>query len=158
MMAVRGGRSCGRGSPGCPGRCFRWRGAMSWRSASRPGLPSERCCAPCEDGGWRAAASPMRKPAARNWQGANWREPPGTDTRRRMDVITPAAALVAKDASTRSLLVRLWREHVRHHRGRLLAVLVLTLLMAGTTAIYPVVIDRAFSMFTQRDPRILYQI
>ena len=52
------------------------------------------------------------------------------------------------------LLYRLWREHVRYHKGRLLVVLLLTLVMAGTTAIYPVVIDRAFSMFTQRDPRI----
>ena len=57
-----------------------------------------------------------------------------------------------------SLLYRLWREHVRHYRGRLLLVLLLTGVMAGTTAIYPVVIDHAFSMFTKRDPRILYQV
>ena len=37
-------------------------------------------------------------------------------------------------------------------------VLVLTGLMAGTTALYPVVIDHAFQMFTDRDRRILYQI
>ena len=36
--------------------------------------------------------------------------------------------------------------------------LVLTVLMAGTTALYPVVIDHAFQMFTDRDRRILYQI
>ena len=60
--------------------------------------------------------------------------------------------------STRVLLGRLWREHMRHHRGRLLLILLLTLLMAGLTALYPVVIDRAFSMFTGRDQRILYQI
>ena len=30
--------------------------------------------------------------------------------------------------------------------------------MAGLTGLYPVVIDRAFSMFTARDPRILYQV
>ena len=30
--------------------------------------------------------------------------------------------------------------------------------MAGTTALYPVVIDHAFQMFTDRDPRILYQV
>ena len=36
--------------------------------------------------------------------------------------------------------------------------LVLTGLMAGTTALYPVVIDHAFQMFTDRDRRILYQI
>ena len=54
--------------------------------------------------------------------------------------------------------MRLWREHIRHHKPRLLLVLVLTALMAGTTALYPVVIDHAFQMFTDRDRRILYQI
>ncbi len=75
-----------------------------------------------------------------------------------MDAIPSGSALLEKHESSRALLFRLWREHIRHHKGRLLGVLLLTLVMAGTTAIYPVVIDRAFSMFTQRDPRILYQI
>jgi subfamily B ATP-binding cassette protein MsbA len=76
-----------------------------------------------------------------------------------MDAATPASALDAvAEESTRALLRRLWREHIRHHKGRLLVVLLLTLLMAGTTALYPVVIDHAFEMFTNRDPRILYQI
>ena len=60
--------------------------------------------------------------------------------------------------STRALLARLWREDLRQHRSRLLLVLVLTAVMAGTTALYPVVIDHAFQMFTDRDKRILYQI
>ena len=60
--------------------------------------------------------------------------------------------------STQALLRRLWREHIRHYKSRLLLVLVLTLLMAGTTALYPVVIDHAFQMFTDRDRRILYQL
>jgi subfamily B ATP-binding cassette protein MsbA len=75
-----------------------------------------------------------------------------------MDASTPSAALRPNRDSTRSLLVRLWREHIRHNRSRLLTVLLLTLLMAGTTALYPVVIDHAFSMFTRKDSRILYQI
>ncbi len=62
------------------------------------------------------------------------------------------------EASTRALLVRLWREHLRRYKPRLLLVLLLTAVMAGTTALYPVVIDRAFSMFTARDARILYQL
>ena len=66
-------------------------------------------------------------------------------------------AISASEASY-SLLLRLWREHVRNYRGRLLIILVLTALMAGTTALYPVVIDHAFSMFTGRDQRILYQV
>jgi ATP-binding cassette, subfamily B, bacterial MsbA len=59
---------------------------------------------------------------------------------------------------TQALLGRLWREHIRHYKSRLLLVLALTLLMAGTTALYPVVIDHAFEMFTDRDKRILYQL
>ena len=75
-----------------------------------------------------------------------------------MDAVTPGLDVVAGRDSTRALLARLWREHVSHHRSRLLLVLVLTCLMAGTTALYPVVIDHAFQMFTDRDRRILYQI
>ncbi len=56
------------------------------------------------------------------------------------------------------LLTRLWREHIRHHKPRLLLVLALTGLMAGATALYPVVIDHAFEMFADKDRRILYQI
>lgn len=60
--------------------------------------------------------------------------------------------------TSRVLLGRLWREHLRHHRGRLLLIGVLTAVMAGLTALYPVVIDRAFTMFAAKDERILYQI
>ena len=59
---------------------------------------------------------------------------------------------------TFELLGRLWREHLIHHKARLTLVLALTLLMAGTTALYPVVINHAFDMFTDHDRRILYQI
>ena len=62
------------------------------------------------------------------------------------------------DEPTRALLVRLWREHVRHHRGQILLVLLLTALVAGLTALYPVVINRAFTLFALKDQRILYQI
>ena len=72
--------------------------------------------------------------------------------------ILSARALAPEPASSRALLGRLWREHVRRHKARLLLVLALTALMAGTTALYPVVIDHAFDMFAHRDPRILYQI
>src|ERR1700730_14988522 len=75
-----------------------------------------------------------------------------------MDASTPRADAASDRTTTRILLGRLWREHVRHHRPRLILVLVLTGLMAGTPALYPVVIDHAFQMFTDRDRRILYQI
>src|SRR5277367_5528087 len=75
-----------------------------------------------------------------------------------MDAVAPRADVASRRDSTRVLLGRLWHEHIRHHRGRLLLVLLLTGLMAGTTALYPVVIDHAFQMFTNRDQRILYQL
>jgi subfamily B ATP-binding cassette protein MsbA len=75
-----------------------------------------------------------------------------------MDAPVLEATLLPGRDSTRALLGRLWREHVRHHKARLLVVLLLTGLMAGTTALYPVVIDHAFQMFTDRDKRILYQL
>ena len=59
---------------------------------------------------------------------------------------------------TNTLLRRLWREHVRHHRWRLVAILALTALMAATQALYPIIIDRAIEMFEHRDRRILYQV
>ena len=73
-----------------------------------------------------------------------------------MDATTPRQLLT--DSGTKSLLRRLWREHLHRHRGRLLVVLALTAIMAGLTGLYPVVIDRAFSMFAARDRRILYQV
>ena len=60
--------------------------------------------------------------------------------------------------STSALMRRLWREHIRHHTGQLLLVLVLTAVMAGLSAIYPIVIKRAVDMFEAHDQRILYQI
>ena len=56
------------------------------------------------------------------------------------------------------MAARLWGEHIREHRGRILLILVLTVLMAGANALYPLLIDRAFTMFTRHDDRILYQI
>ncbi|MDA8247963.1 MAG: ABC transporter ATP-binding protein [Rhodospirillales bacterium] len=61
-------------------------------------------------------------------------------------------------AVTPSLLLRLWREHIREQRGRLLLILLLTAATAGSQALYPVVIDRAIEMFQHRDQRILYQV
>ena len=65
---------------------------------------------------------------------------------------------VSDDVSTRQLMRRLWREQLRLHRGKVIYILVLTALTAGFTGLYPVVIDRAISMFVARDARILYQV
>ena len=71
-----------------------------------------------------------------------------------MDIAAPPLP----DERTGTLMRRLWREHIRHHRGRLVLVLMLTALMAGLTALYPLVINRAISLFVARDARILYQL
>jgi subfamily B ATP-binding cassette protein MsbA len=62
------------------------------------------------------------------------------------------------DESTRALVSRLWREHLHLYKGRMVVVAILTALVAGATALYPAVIDQAFTMFVRKDPRILYQI
>ncbi|MGE4481823.1 ABC transporter ATP-binding protein [Acidocella sp.] len=61
-------------------------------------------------------------------------------------------------ASTPALISRLWREHVRNYRWRIVLIVVTTLVMSGATALYPVLIDWAFTMFARKDPRILYQV
>lgn len=71
---------------------------------------------------------------------------------------TPLAAKPAADQGAERLMRRLWREHVRHHMPTLLLVLLLTAIMAGLSALYPVVIKHALDMFEARDPRILYQL
>ena len=65
---------------------------------------------------------------------------------------------LTRPARSNDLMWRLWRDHIRMRRGRLMAIGVLTVLMAGLTALYPVVIQRAFMLFTAKDARILYQV
>ncbi len=60
--------------------------------------------------------------------------------------------------TTRALVGRLWREHIKAHRGLLLLILLLTAITAAAQATYPVMIQRAIDMFEQRDRRILYQV
>jgi subfamily B ATP-binding cassette protein MsbA len=60
--------------------------------------------------------------------------------------------------TTRALIGRLWREEVRHHPRRIVLALVCTGLVAGLTALYPVVIQQAFDLFTTGDQRIVWAI
>ena len=55
-------------------------------------------------------------------------------------------------------LRRLWKDQIRHYPKRIVMIIVLTLVMAGLTALYPLVIRRALDMFKANDPRILYQV
>jgi subfamily B ATP-binding cassette protein MsbA len=61
-------------------------------------------------------------------------------------------------ATSRALLLRLWRDYVRTQGGRLLLIALFTALTAATQAVYPVVISRAIEMFERHDGRILYQV
>ena len=65
---------------------------------------------------------------------------------------------LAASANLRRPLRRLWRDEVRHHKQMLGIIVGLTALVAGLTALYPLVIQRAFDMFSTKDARILYQI
>jgi subfamily B ATP-binding cassette protein MsbA len=67
-------------------------------------------------------------------------------------------ALTLRSLTTRALMRRLWRQHIRHHTGQLVLVMLLTAIMAALSAIYPLVIKRAVDMFEAHDQRILYQI
>jgi subfamily B ATP-binding cassette protein MsbA len=73
-----------------------------------------------------------------------------------MDMMTRPAP--ETEQSTATLIRRLWREHVRFFRGRIILIVVMTLIMSATTALYPALIDWAFNMFARKDPRILYQV
>ncbi len=66
--------------------------------------------------------------------------------------------LPAEHDNSGRLIRRLWREHIRRHRLKLGLVVATTLLMAGTQALYPLLIDRAIELFERRDERILYQV
>lgn len=68
------------------------------------------------------------------------------------------ALAMSDNASTFGLIRRLWRETIRFYRGRIVLIVVMTLIMSGTTALYPALIDWAFTMFARKDPRILYQV
>ncbi len=58
------------------------------------------------------------------------------------------AKLSARDAAEGwPLLRRLWREEVARHNGKLALILLLVLIIAGTTSLYPVLIKLAFDSF-----------
>ncbi|MFT8243758.1 ABC transporter ATP-binding protein [Roseomonas sp. BN140053] len=60
------------------------------------------------------------------------------------------------DDTSRVLLARLWKHYVRQHPRGILVALLCTGAVAGLTALYPVVIQQAFDLFTTGDPRIVW--
>jgi subfamily B ATP-binding cassette protein MsbA len=61
-------------------------------------------------------------------------------------------------ADTRALLLRLWRDWLPPYRGTLLLVALAALCTSALTALYPIVIERAYAMLTARDARILWLV
>lgn len=61
-------------------------------------------------------------------------------------------------ASTRVLTSRLWQEQVRRHRPGIVLALFCTVVMAGLTALYPVVIQQSFDLFTANRTDLLWLI
>ena len=66
----------------------------------------------------------------------------------------PAAPLA--DASSRALILRLWREELSCHGPRIAAALVCTLALSAITALYPIVIQQAFDRFGRNDPDVIW--
>ncbi|MBC9177778.1 ABC transporter ATP-binding protein [Pseudoroseomonas ludipueritiae] len=60
--------------------------------------------------------------------------------------------------TTRALTLRLWRDYMRHHRAGIVLALFCTLALAGFTALYPLVIQQAFDLFTAGDSRIVWLV
>ena len=63
---------------------------------------------------------------------------------------TGAAKVAAGDAAP--LLRRLWQDHVRRHRLPLALSLVAVALVAGSTSLYPLIVNWAFDAFATKDP------
>lgn len=61
-------------------------------------------------------------------------------------------------SSSMTLIRRLWRDYISYYKGRIALIILATLVMSAATALYPALIDWAFSMFARKDPRILYQV
>ena len=69
-----------------------------------------------------------------------------------------AAMAAALDTSTRALVLRLWGQYVRRHRGGIARALACTVAVAGLTALYPIVIQQAFDLFTRNEQSLLWMI
>jgi subfamily B ATP-binding cassette protein MsbA len=61
-------------------------------------------------------------------------------------------------AETQSLALirRFWDGHMRPQRARMALAVLFTLLLAGITALYPIVIQQAFDMFGRGDPQVIW--
>ncbi|MFV2035396.1 MAG: ABC transporter ATP-binding protein, partial [Halocynthiibacter sp.] len=63
---------------------------------------------------------------------------------------------VKLDANAKVLAKRLWRDWMRAHKNQLIVATFLMIIVAGTTALYPLLIDWSYKLFLARDPRVLW--
>jgi subfamily B ATP-binding cassette protein MsbA len=61
-----------------------------------------------------------------------------------------------QDAASMPLIRRLWRDHLSAQRGRIAIAALLTVGLAGITALYPIIIQQAFDMFGRGDPNVAW--
>ncbi|WP_424812910.1 ABC transporter ATP-binding protein [Roseococcus sp. YIM B11640] len=62
----------------------------------------------------------------------------------------------APETASYPLIRRFWDEHLHLQRGRLMLAVLLTLLLAGITALYPVIIQQAFDSFGRGDANVVW--
>jgi subfamily B ATP-binding cassette protein MsbA len=63
---------------------------------------------------------------------------------------------MSSETASIPLIRRFWRDHLHEQRGRLVMAVVLTLILAGITALYPVIIQQAFDSFGRGDSRVVW--
>jgi len=70
--------------------------------------------------------------------------------------VAPPRKGIKLDRTARALGVRMWRDWVRPHWPHLIGAVALMWLVAGTTSLYPLVIQQAFRWFEQKNNSALY--
>jgi poly(A) polymerase/tRNA nucleotidyltransferase (CCA-adding enzyme) len=101
--------------------------------------PPARSGARMVDRAWRATVRPASRGCA-NWP-------------RRTRVIATAAMA---ETQSLALIRRFWDGHMRPQRARMALAVLFTVLLAGITALYPIVIQQAFDMFGRGDPQVIW--
>ncbi|MFV2092983.1 MAG: ABC transporter ATP-binding protein, partial [Hyphomicrobiales bacterium] len=62
------------------------------------------------------------------------------------------------DASTRLLAERMWRDWIRRHLRRIAVAMVLMVIVAGTTSLYPLLINWAYALFQEKRAAGIYLV
>ncbi|WP_421988371.1 ABC transporter ATP-binding protein [Roseococcus sp.] len=63
---------------------------------------------------------------------------------------------MSSETASLPLIRRFWRDHLHQQRGRLIVAILLTLILAGITALYPVIIQQAFDSFGKGNTDVVW--